>query len=524
MVRRPTSFLLLLPLFLLAFCPLNKIVSAGDCVDALALSSLNQNIQANNYTDVTVEQAKMMIDSNPLLIVLDVRYQYEYDSGHMRNAHLVPLDELPSRFGELDKNRDILVYCLTGDRSVIASQNLTASGFEHVYNMLGGITAWKNVDYPVYIRYSSLREALNNAGSGDTIRVSIGTYTENITINKPITLEGENKTATTINGNTTRYIMAIKANNINIQDFTIGNGYYAIYCSQTSRTNLTVQNTIIRDNKLAGITLYGTRHIVSNNTIINSNVGILLGGEGNNTITQNSITGSNQSGIELKNSRSNKVNENHLTNNSIGIRFYTQSNNNTIIKNIITNCANGISVHESSWNQITRNSIQNNTGIGISLLQGHNNTITKNDVSYNENKAFFIIDSYNNTLYQNNMINNAAQVDNRTSLNKWDNGFLEGNYWSDYNGIDLNGDGIGDYPYIINANNQDSYPLMSPYLDGDYNHDGTVNMTDVEIVKQAWMSIKGESNYNPHADFNMDKIISIKDATIIGVNWLKKWE
>jgi hypothetical protein len=65
---------------------------------------------------------------------------------------------------------------------------------------------------------------------------------------------------------------------------------------------------------------------------------------------------------------------------------------------------------------------------------------------------------------------------------------------------------------------------MSPYIPGDGNHDGEVNMTDVDMVRQAWQSKKSEVNYNPHVDFNMDGIINIKDAAIIGVNWLKKWE
>ena len=56
-------------------------------------------------------------------------------------------------------------------------------------------------------------------------------------------------------------------------------------------------------------------------------------------------------------------------------------------------------------------------------------------------------------------------------MNQWDNG-EEGNYWDDYHGLDLNGDGIGDQPYIIlddpmpwgrRTGNRDNYPLMGPY-------------------------------------------------------------
>jgi len=69
----------------------------------------------------------------------------------------------------------------------------------------------------------------------------------------------------------------------------------------------------------------------------------------------------------------------------------------------------------------------------------------------------------NNTFYCNNIVNNIQNVftGNPRHLNFWDNG-KEGNYWSDHKGTDDNGDGIGDTPYVIDENNQDNYPLMSP--------------------------------------------------------------
>lgn len=47
------------------------------------------------------------------------------------------------------------------------------------------------------------------------------------------------------------------------------------------------------------------------------------------------------------------------------------------------------------------------------------------------------------------------------AINAWDDG-SEGNYWSDYKGLDENGDGIGGNPYIIDENNRDNYPLLTP--------------------------------------------------------------
>jgi rhodanese-related sulfurtransferase len=99
------------------------------------------------YVDVSVSQAKQMIDSNPELVILDVRTQSEYDAGHIQNATLIPVSELGGRLGELDKNKEILVYCASGGRSATASQTLVDNGFSKVYNMLGGIAAWISAGY-----------------------------------------------------------------------------------------------------------------------------------------------------------------------------------------------------------------------------------------------------------------------------------------------------------------------------------------------------------------------------------------
>jgi rhodanese-related sulfurtransferase len=104
-----------------------------------------------SYVDVNVSVAKQMIESDPNLTILDVRTQSEYDAGHIQNATLIPISELGGRLGELDKNKEILVYCASGDRSATASQTLVDNGFSKVYNMLGGITAWKNAGYWIEI-------------------------------------------------------------------------------------------------------------------------------------------------------------------------------------------------------------------------------------------------------------------------------------------------------------------------------------------------------------------------------------
>jgi len=104
-----------------------------------------------SYVDVNVSVAKQMIESDPNLTILDVRTQSEYESGHIQNATLIPVTELAGRLGELDKNKEILVYCASGGRSATSSQTLVDNGFSKVYNMLGGITAWKSAGYWIEI-------------------------------------------------------------------------------------------------------------------------------------------------------------------------------------------------------------------------------------------------------------------------------------------------------------------------------------------------------------------------------------
>jgi rhodanese-related sulfurtransferase len=78
--------------------------------------------------------------------LLDVRQPREYEAGHIPGAKLIPLGELEYRYGELDNDRGIILYCRTGHRSMAASTILCGLGFENVYNLNGGIRTW---DYEV---------------------------------------------------------------------------------------------------------------------------------------------------------------------------------------------------------------------------------------------------------------------------------------------------------------------------------------------------------------------------------------
>ncbi len=92
------------------------------------------------YTPGQIEE-RLRNDRN--FILLDVRTKKEWDSGHIKPAHHIPLHELGRRFDELEKhkNREIICYCQTGNRSVTAAVRLKRLGFT-VAHMKGGIAEW----------------------------------------------------------------------------------------------------------------------------------------------------------------------------------------------------------------------------------------------------------------------------------------------------------------------------------------------------------------------------------------------
>lgn len=98
---------------------------------------------AANYQQITQEKAKEMMQADDGHIIVDVRRQDEYDSGHIPGAILIPNEsigtEQPKELPDLDQV--ILIYCRSGRRSKEASQKLADMGYTHIYEF-GGIIDW----------------------------------------------------------------------------------------------------------------------------------------------------------------------------------------------------------------------------------------------------------------------------------------------------------------------------------------------------------------------------------------------
>ncbi len=92
--------------------------------------------------DITAWQLKAAIDSRKRPVLLDVREPYEYSLCHLESSTLIPVEELPTRLGELNRDSEIVVYCHVGIRSTGAVRLLKQAGFANVRNLQGGIDEW----------------------------------------------------------------------------------------------------------------------------------------------------------------------------------------------------------------------------------------------------------------------------------------------------------------------------------------------------------------------------------------------
>jgi hydroxyacylglutathione hydrolase len=87
------------------------------------------------------------IQSEPDLVVLDVRQPQEWSAGHIEGAMFITGAELPSRLDDVPGDRPIAVVCGSGYRSSVASSLLANKGFTRTANVLGGMTAWKRAGF-----------------------------------------------------------------------------------------------------------------------------------------------------------------------------------------------------------------------------------------------------------------------------------------------------------------------------------------------------------------------------------------
>lgn len=412
--------------------------------------------------------------------------------------------------------------------------------------------------------YLTIQAAINAANTGDTINVSSGTYPEHVVLNKTVSLIGENRSTTIIDGGGSGKVVYVVADDVKVSGFTIRDGLYGIYLASS---NNVINGNVVSDYNLGIYVNHHGNNIISNN-IVTSNIpypyncymgiiGIIIDTSDNNTLSQNVVL-DNYDGISIGYSKNNTLRENVMTRNAYnfylgggtlsdfihdidtsntvegkpiyylvnksnmqipmdaGCVFAVNSTNITLKDlNLINNKAGVFLIYTT--NSTIENVTLSNNYYGVYLWHSENNTINSNIITFYREHApeihswpyglviwvsnFNVITgntiytdkcgtglhlgtSNNNTIYHNNFIDNKEQAWQHAT-NTWDNG-TEGNYWSDYNGTDLNGDGIGDTN--LPWQGVDYYPLMNPWGSlCQFSHPGNISKYQVHLEVNTYL-------------------------------------
>ncbi len=239
--------------------------------------------------------------------------------------------------------------------------------------------------------YTSIQDAIDDSNEGDIILVYAANYSENIIINKSISLIGADKNNVTIYGNDGLYSILIKSSGITVSGFTIQKSNIGIFISGS-------------EIKFCNI---------SHNIITNNYEGIRFINTSNNNISRNIITRHSNFGIVLYDSKNNAILNNTIIENNRGIYLGRWSNYNLISENNITDYNYGLHLDFSFNNQIIKNLIKNGD-YGIYLTSSNNNNVTNNYIGDNTQTGIYTSSSDENVISPNILLNNNQDVNKKT--------------------------------------------------------------------------------------------------------------
>lgn len=139
------------------------------------------NAQTTSLNAVEFEAGITNKSNKDSIQILDVRTPAEYDGGHIKGALLADWnnkEEFNRRVAYVDKTKPVYVYCLAGGRSAAAAKKMRVEGYEQVYELSGGINAWKTAARPLEgksdAKQMSLDEFNTSINSSATVLVDFG--------------------------------------------------------------------------------------------------------------------------------------------------------------------------------------------------------------------------------------------------------------------------------------------------------------------------------------------------------------
>jgi parallel beta-helix repeat protein len=257
-------------------------------------------------------------------------------------------------------------------------------------------------------------------------------------------------------------IVLFSKRNIIIKNFKFHGLEYGIKAWNCS--NIIIHSNKFIENEVCAEVSYSNKVKIFENEILNDALGINIGYSWNNEILFNDMTMCGR-GIRLHDSSDSIILGNTIHGGSVGIDI--SGSNNSISENLLTYNDHAIVLCGSS-NIVSRNKLISNLD-GVWLYSSNHNVISENEIKNCTWDVFLIRESCENRIFHNNIFQDQTPQLGIAELiescnNIWDDGYPSGgNYWSTYNGTDTNSDGIGDTQYIIDKDNIDRYPLVSPY-------------------------------------------------------------
>jgi PGF-pre-PGF domain-containing protein len=248
-------------------------------------------------------------------------------------------------------------------------------------------------------------------------------------------------------------IYVLSSENITATDNILSENGYGI-CLAISENNSLLNNSA--SDNFNGVYAYGSENNTFAGNLANYNFeGIYLESSDNNKLINNDASG-NSYGIDLTFSNNNTLDANTANSNFYGLSTWVSENNTAIGSDASSNLV-GILLWASENSNLINSTVLDNLygvylvddskGIG-DKIKPDGNTLTSNVVSNNFGTGILFDESYGNLIY-NNYFNNTKNVEDEY-LNTWNSSEI-GNYWSDYEGQDADGDGIGDAPYVVNS-------------------------------------------------------------------------
>ena len=321
--------------------------------------------------------------------------------------------------------------------------------------------------------FNDIQSGINNIEENGTLYISSGSYSGEVYVNKSITIIGENVHNVIVSGQ-----FYVESNNAIIEQLTIrdvsGGDFPAAIVDDSS--NSTYRNL----------------------RLINNTHGIEFYGDSFGAIIDNNIFEGNINGV---------------------YSYYTSSHaiitNNTFENNI----NNGIYLSNSDYFTIANNYILNTSEIGLTLSSSSHNLIYNN----------YFDNSFNSDV--DGGTNNSFNMSKKNGTNIIGGDYLAGNYWSDYTGMDVDGDGLGDTYYEIAAEvAYDDHPLVFTHLYVDDDADSTWYDTNhVHTISEAidnsssFGAIINVYNGTYNESIYVDKIVSIIGESIAGVYVTNEW-